>query len=151
MGFDVYGVAAKSEKGEYFRNNIWWWRPLADFVLEHVDITENDPQMWHSNGGYEISAASALKIAATLDELIAIGEVAQYEREYNAQLASLPLEKCDFCDGSGKRNDEFMQGECNGCQGRGQRKSFLLNYPFGEENVKEFAEFCRESGGFKIH
>jgi hypothetical protein len=29
MGMDVYGKEPKSDKGEYFRNNVWWWRPLA--------------------------------------------------------------------------------------------------------------------------
>jgi hypothetical protein len=151
MGFDVFGVAARSEKGEYFRNNVWWWRPLADFVLEHVDIPEDDPELWHSNSGYEVSAASALQIAITLEELIAIGLTARYEKEYKEELASLPLERCEFCQGTGKRDDEFVQGKCNACNGRGERESFQLNYPFEESNVKEFAEFCRESGGFRIH
>jgi hypothetical protein len=38
MGFDVYGKSARSEKGEYFRNNVWWWRPLAEYVLETVEM-----------------------------------------------------------------------------------------------------------------
>ncbi|QOR55575.1 MAG: hypothetical protein UMS36scaffold28_65 [Phage 59_13] len=28
MGMDVYGVKPKSKQGEYFRNNVWSWRPL---------------------------------------------------------------------------------------------------------------------------
>jgi RecJ-like exonuclease len=80
-----------------------------------------------------------------------VGHTARYEKKYRKELASLPLEKCDICDGTGKRNDEVVQGECNGCQGRGERESFAASYPFEEENVKEFAEFCRESGGFSIH
>jgi len=38
MGFDIYGSSPKSEKGKYFRNSVWWWRPLAEFVLEHCDV-----------------------------------------------------------------------------------------------------------------
>ena len=34
MGMDVFGLAPKEEKGEYFRNNVWWWRPLWDFVAQ---------------------------------------------------------------------------------------------------------------------
>ena len=32
MGFDVYGKDPDpgSGSGEYFRNNVWWWRPLRD-------------------------------------------------------------------------------------------------------------------------
>jgi DnaJ-class molecular chaperone len=151
MGFDVFGVAAKSEKGEYFRNNIWWWWPLAEYVLDNVEFVENDREMWHSNGGYEVSEASAVDIAITLQQLITEGHTARYQKAYKARLASLPLEKCEFCQGSGVRDDEFVKGTCNACQGRGERENFDLNYPFDEANVKEFAEFCRESGGFKIH
>ena len=27
MGMDVYGRNRCSKEGEYFRNNVWWWRP----------------------------------------------------------------------------------------------------------------------------
>ena len=32
MGMDVYGLEPRKEKGEYFRNNVWWWRRLWAFV-----------------------------------------------------------------------------------------------------------------------
>ena len=29
--------------GVYFRNNVWWWRPLWDYVCNNVDeLTEED-------------------------------------------------------------------------------------------------------------
>ena len=34
MGMDVFGNNPRNKEGEYFRNNVWWWRPLADFILE---------------------------------------------------------------------------------------------------------------------
>ena len=34
MGFDLYGLAATSENGAYFRNNCWWWRPLWNFTCK---------------------------------------------------------------------------------------------------------------------
>ena len=30
-------------------------------------------------------------------------------------------------------------------------KKWEGSYPFNEENVKEFAEFCEQSGGFEIY
>jgi hypothetical protein len=29
---------AMKTKGIYFRNNVWWWRPLAQYVLEHTKV-----------------------------------------------------------------------------------------------------------------
>jgi len=51
MGMDVMGMNATSEKGEYFRNNVWWWRPLWDYCLnEHGDIA-GQVEHGHSNDG----------------------------------------------------------------------------------------------------
>jgi hypothetical protein len=39
MGMDVYG-----ESGNYFRNNVWWWRPLANYcqaIAPHICLTVN--------------------------------------------------------------------------------------------------------------
>ena len=36
-----------SQYGTYFRNNVWWWRPLADYVLRHTKvIPENEHEHW---------------------------------------------------------------------------------------------------------
>ena len=35
-------------------------------------------------------------------------------------------------------------------KGIGKVDSFGTHYPFSADNVKEFAEFCEESGGFEI-
>ena len=151
MGFDVYGSRAKSEKGEYFRNNVWWWHPLADYVLEHVDMPESEGRDWHSNSGQKVSGATALKLADTLDKLVASGEAAEYERRYKAELESLPLKVCDCCDGRGVRNDSVVQNKtCNVCDGSGKQEDWRTHYPFSADNVKEFSEFCRDSGGFRI-
>ena len=39
---------------------------------------------------------------------------------------------------------------CNGCIGKGKQKHYEKSYSFEEEEVLEFAEFCENSGGFKI-
>ena len=150
MGFDLYGVKAKSEKGEYFRNNVWWWRPLAKYVLRHVEVPEEVAKHWEYNDGIEVKEKLAITIADTLDKLIKDGQTARYEKGYRAWQESLPLEECDICEGTGQRDDAFVQGKCNACEGAGKRQAWATNYPFEVDNVKEFADFCRESGGFRI-
>lgn len=151
MGFDISGLKASSKRGEYFRNNVWWWRPLADYVLDNVALPAEETENWGTNDGQEVSEESAIKIADTLDELIKSGKTAEYAKKYKAELDSMPLQECTFCKGTGKRNDEHVKGECNACSGEGKVKPFSTNYPFNVENVQDFADFCRDSGGFQIY
>ena len=55
MGFDLYSTGNhKTEKGEYFRNNVWWWRRLADFVCEYTGVVaDEDKASWQHNDGHE--------------------------------------------------------------------------------------------------
>ena len=148
MGFDLFGVNSTSKKGRYFRNNVWYWRPLADYVVQQCCI---EPDGWFDNGGHSVSEEQAREIAATLDRLLSSGQVKAYEAEYTQRLERLPDEQCDICLGSGVRADEIIRGTCNACRGQGTVSAWARNYPFSEENVREFAEFCRYSGGFTIN
>lgn len=38
MGMDLYGKKPLNPVGEYFRNNVWWWRPLAVFVQKLIQL-----------------------------------------------------------------------------------------------------------------
>ena len=40
--------------------------------------------------------------------------------------------------------------KCNGCEGKGTKRPWDTNYPFDIGNVKEFAKFAAQSGGFTI-
>jgi hypothetical protein len=156
MGMDVYGVTPKSSKGEYFRNNVWYWRPLWDYVESCGLLTPEEAEYGHSNDGFLIDASKAELIADVLDSRLRSGEVAEYAAKYKAELDALPLEECELCGGTGKRTDAIAEANphlkerCNGCEGGGKKKNFATHYPFEVENVQEFAAFCRESGGFTI-
>jgi hypothetical protein len=148
MGFDLFGVTPTSVQGQRFRNNVWYWRPLADYVVQQCCI---DPNGWFHNGGHSVSEEQARAIAAMLDRLLSSGQVKAYEADYTERLAKLPDEQCDICVGTGVRSDEIVCGTCNACRGKGSVPAWARNYPFSEENVREFAEFCRYSGGFTIN
>ena len=138
--------------GTYFRNNVWWWRPLWLFVTGVCDdiLTENDCQEGTMNNCHRISKTKADRIAKRLHRMIEDGSVKEYEEGYKEHLASLEQVSCDTCDGSGMRNDEVVQGKCNGCNGTGKKDDWAKSYPFEEENVRKFANFCANSGGFRI-
>ena len=142
--------------GVYFRNNVWWWRPLWNFVTGVCDdiLTEKDMEQGAWNDGHKISKTKAGKVAKRLYSLIESGRVKEYEEGYKEHLASLEQIDCDTCDATGKRQEPPKTGagdvECNGCEGTGKKDDWEKSYPFSEENVREFANFCLNSGGFTI-
>ncbi len=72
MGMDVYGIKPLNEGGEYFRHNVWAWRPLwtlITYTCENI-LSEEDIKMGHYNSGHIISNEKALKIADTLDKTL---------------------------------------------------------------------------------
>ena len=176
MGMDVYGLNPTSEapprpehndfdsedwkayfdgqslSGQYFRNNVWWWRPLWDYVANLCSevISQEDYNAGHSNSGHVIDKEQCDYIAKVLTKELLNGGAKQYKKDYEKALSELPLEKCEHCNGTGQRDDEYVQGECNGCDGKGERENFNAGYPFNVDNVREFLDFVKNSGGFEI-
>ena len=146
----------EENSGVYFRNNVWWWRPLWSFVTGACDsiLTEKDMEQGSWNDGHRISKTKAGKIAKRLHSMIEDGKVKEYENRYKKQLSSLEQVDCDICDATGKRQEPPNTGagdrECNGCKGTGKVDDWAKSYPFSEDNVREFANFCLNSGGFRI-
>jgi hypothetical protein len=156
MGMDVNGNNPSAEVGVYFRNNVWWWHPLWDYVTDVApELTEG--VFGHSNDGDGPDGPAAERLAAILTEELEAGRTAEYQAAYMAKLAALPDEVCSLCSGTGVRTDavgvEMQMPErkwCNGCQGKGKHRPFEAIYSFSAENVAEFRDFVAASGGFKI-
>jgi len=173
MGMDVYGNSPTSERGEYFRNNVWWWRPLWEYCCEvgHKIIDEDLATNGHYNDGHGLDEDDAQALAETLLAELESGRTAEYQRKHNEFRASQPREDCKYCGATGIRTDKVgvemgmptkeldtaeailtgrTHGWCNACRGVGTVEAWENNYPFDAENVREFAEFCADSGGFRI-
>ena len=133
MGFDLYGIHARSKKGEYFRNNVWWWRRLWSFVAQECSdiLTEEEIENGSFNNGYEYSQETAEKIAERLTECVKDGRA----KEYSANIKKLIKQAKKTNETSSIGDDSFDWNE---------------SYPFTITNVKEFATFCKNSGGFTI-
>lgn len=192
MGMDVYGKKPANERGEYFRNNVWWWRPLWDYCLEIAPELCGDVS-GHYNDGDGLNAEDSIKLAEKLFAEIDSGRTALYGKERDEFLQAIPNETCGVCDGRGwitpptdTQNAEFMdfvtdmvksgqvvtvdstdnefikameQGvkaqikepkQCGKCEGKGECRPWATEYPFSVDNVREFAEFAKNSGGFEI-
>lgn len=171
MGMDVYGKNPKSEMGEYFRRNVWGWHPLWEYVEDtHPEIAEL-VEYAHSNDGDGLGSEDSKKLAELLLADYESGEVFRYVEERNKRLSELPLLDCEWCEATGIRTDEVgikngfpdkelspevqaltdrTTGYCNACNGVGKREPWETNYYLEPDDVKEFALFLKDCGGFEI-
>ncbi len=170
MGMDIIGRNPKTAAGKYFRNNVWWWHPLWNYCCE-VAPKVCDDVSGHSNDGDGLPADGASRLALVLAEELASGRTKDFEERHAAALAALPMHTCEYCAGSGVRNDAVgigqgmpeqrltdkqklatnrTRGWCNGCDGSGSVRDFKTSYPFSAENVAEFQRFLTVCGGFAI-
>ena len=102
------------------------------------------------NDGHEIDNDKALDISIRLKTLHKDGDILKHQIEREAYLKGLDKVECTICKGTGQRDDEYVKGDCNSCNGKGKVENFSTNYPFDADSVLEFANFCEQSGGFSI-
>ena len=159
MGMDVYGKNATSTKGEYFRNNVWWWRPLWDYCEEIFPPCREVSGHYNDGDGFDNDLA--ILLGQKLLQELESGRTQQYAEARQSALDALPMQPCDFCNGVGivqvkEGWPDYVEGEvtfrdpCNSCNGTKEKEPWERHYPFSVENVREFAEFLLDSGGFEI-
>ncbi|MDE2105515.1 MAG: hypothetical protein KGL39_50275 [Patescibacteria group bacterium] len=159
MGMDVYGRRPTSETGKYFRNNVWWWRPLAEYVVQTAPALAAKCRHWQSNDGDGLDAADSIALADALQAELDSGRCEAYAKIRAAEIEALPNKRCGLCEGTGIRKPipEVGAGDlkrggltCNSCGGSGSVKDDATHYPFEVDNVREFVAFLRDCGGFEI-
>lgn len=155
MGMDVFGKDATSEVGSYFRRNVWGWRPLWQYVEDtHPDLARlvEYPQ---TNDGDGLDADGSAELARRLRDDLLDGTVEEYVTARNLLLEAMPDTPCDVCEGTGQRPDglyglEWKKPGCNGCDGKGTVRPWDTWYSLDVEDVREFADFLADCGGFAI-
>tara|TARA_R100000655_G_scaffold105138_1_gene153080 strand:+ start:926 stop:1390 length:465 start_codon:yes stop_codon:yes gene_type:complete len=118
----AYSKWQAENPGNYFRNNVWHWRPLWEYICFVCDdtLTKEDVESGNYNDGHLINKTKAEAIAHKLETLLLEGSVQRYADKRQEHLDQLDKDDWD------------------------------KNYPFSVDNVKEFLAFVRDSGGFKI-
>ena len=115
--FDEMRDYEESNPGYYFRNNVWWWRPLWDYCYFIADDLISE-ELWnngHNNDGAGLNDRDAKLLGNRLLQKIREGDADMFKKLHEEQ----------------EEDKEYK-------------------YPFDVDNVKAFAEFCIESGGFEI-
>ena len=162
MGMDVIGQNPTDEVGEYFRNNVWWWRPLWNYCESVAPELTSKVENAQYNDGDGLDGQDSVLLAEILLAEIALGNTKQYQDEYEAYHNALPSDPCDFCNGDQRgalvrpewpdfeEGVEKFRNPCNKCSGKGSVRPMQTSYPFDVENVAEFARFLQTCGGFSI-
>lgn len=164
MGMDVYGQSPTSTTGRYFRNSMGWWAGLAQFLVTCYPTLTAACEYWGSNDGDGLDAPASAALANAIDRDMHSGQVDDYAAEHARMCAGLPDHQCDLCEGTGVRTDAIGhrygfdkprdratgRGGCNGCHGTGRQGHPLAEIPFSTDNVRAFAAFLHDCGGFQI-
>jgi hypothetical protein len=174
MGMDVYGRKPSSKAGEYFRANVWFWHPLAQYCTEIAPEISARCEGWHYNNGDGLHGQDSAALAELLQSEIDSGRCEAYAKIREAEIAALPNEICKCCDGTGALTEAWVRdfkveradpglneifgpppdfkvgNKCHACDGTGTRRPWACGYPFAVECVQDFATFLRGCGGFSI-
>ena len=152
--------------GNYFRANVWGWRPIWQFICDFCSdiLSEKDMMAGEFNDGKKICKTKAKRVAARIRRLRRDGTLGTYSDIKNeiyeiAQKHNKRIQKkLDAFQKEVQRelNDDTIvpahypkkyKDEWNKLY---QQKDWNGYYPFRTQCVIDFGEFCDESGGFEI-
>ena len=160
MGMDVSGRKPTTKQGEYFRNNVWWWHPLASYICEVAPEIADHCDYWQTNDGDGLNAEDSAALADKLQQEINSSRTEQFALIHAAWQELTPNDPCDLCKGTGilrppaagecGAGDILIGIKCNACDGNGFVPAFSTYYPFSVDNVRNFVAFLRGCGGFSI-
>ncbi len=155
----------QEQKGTYFRNNVWWWRPLAHYVLENTNVIDEDKkECWSVNDHCIVEEEDAKKIAKQLFDLIDSGHTKRFSAEWEARRKTLEVHNDKVEKELEEHNQEvkkrlnndnlapkdFPKKDHDKWEKIYNKRNSDASYPLPIKNVEEFAEFSKNRGGFSI-
>jgi hypothetical protein len=150
MGMDVYGIKPHSQKGEYFRNNIWWWHPLWDYCSFVAPELCSKVTEAHNNSGDGLNGVDARKLSFIINKSIEAGVAQEYVTSFEEVKLELEDVEC-YCRGSfSLQENSLSPQECGLCKGSGLMSHPNKSYFIDMDNIKEFSAFLLDCGGFTI-
>ena len=139
MGMDVCGLKPSSEAGKYFYSNVWSWIPLWKYVCKVCPdiLTPRDVLLGQYNSNHKISAKKAAAIGARLKRMILSGRAQTHARRYRATRGP---------NHSDARTPAISNAQLvvTAVGGKKQQPRFSV------KDLKAFANFSADSGGFEI-
>jgi len=151
--------------GEYFRANVWFWRPIWNFVCSACDdiMTDKDMDAGCSNSGDRISKTKSKRMAARLRKLDKMGVIQAWEDEM-----MIPYKKAQANNKEVRKKLDAFQEKMAKEHGDDiipakypredyakwsaiySQEDWAGSYPPSRKGIVDFSRFCEESGGFEI-
>jgi len=163
--FNLLGKYEDENPGVYFRANVWFWRPIAEWLVKNIEVLdEEDIHGLSYNEGHIINENVAKIIGSTIKHHDEEGFIDEWIQHNKILQALRDKQECTICDGTGVRRDQIaidvglepftkngIEGyKCNACNGEGVKEAFENNYPYSKKALVEFGIFASQSGGFQI-
>ena len=169
--WDLQNKFRDANPGEYFRANVWGWRPIWEFVCEVCPdiLTEEDFKRGQYNDNHLIEEDRARDIAKRLREKMDLARNRQkkYEAEapnkdkFNTMLEnaatfifekiSKPKSELITCPGDMQIHDPENYKRWETLINYNNIKFDEMSYPIDADFIEEFANFAEHSGGFRIN
>jgi len=158
MGMDLFGLNPVSQVGEYFRVNLWYWRPMWLYIEDNFSDLAAKVESSYTNEGYGLDACNSLLLGQKINSHVNGGLAEHYEKNFNSAIADLPLINGVVCHGTGDRvwaehiTQDWIRecNGCNGCLGTGLQRDSMSSYTFSADLLKKFSYFLTDCGGFEI-
>lgn len=132
MGYDLFGHKPKSEQGEYFRASIWSWPSIHMLIADTGVLNSDELEGILYNDGQVISKEKSLLIAASIE-----ARINEYEEGFEFVNLDSPI---------AKMGDELLKAFVGQGVTIQNNTSRFVDLPY----IKEFIDFCRDSGGFEV-
>jgi len=163
--FNAINTYEEEVVGHYFRNNVWFWRPLWSFVVQISDdiLTDKDIMNGGVNSGHKICKTKANRIAARLKKIIDSGSLDAVQKEADESMAKIKKHNDKVRDELDELNKtvkketgkelapvDYPEPYKTQWDKTYAKEDWNGHYPFSADNIKEFYQFCKNSGGFEI-
>ena len=156
MGMDIEGIKPKNVKGQYFAANLWAWRPI-NFICSYVNDKEQlgfNMEYWDSNSGYGLNNGNDCNILADAIErlLVIVPDLNEDDDKLYVNMGFWVDESSIFIIDKDELNKEYPIGTImftSIIDKNGRKVEPAHSISLGR--LKDFIEFLRNSGGFKIY
>ena len=145
MGFDINGIKPKNEKGEYFRNNVWWWRKLWLLIGaqgEELYRIQNKLGSAYPEDFEDIRHTQFIENWRDLNNQGHANDGVTYKKEYHKHV----IDTIEWC--LKEKDKEHMNDFFDWIDEEYGDKA--NDYPFTWENAEDFLKFLKANEGFEI-